>query len=43
VLTRLGSDSDARHRLAWQLLGRDKTLPAEYAALKRETHDDAER
>jgi GrpB-like predicted nucleotidyltransferase (UPF0157 family) len=34
VLTRRGTDWDARHRLAWELLQRDPQLRAEYAALK---------
>ena len=34
VLTRRGTDWDARHRLAWELLRQDTELRAEYAALK---------
>jgi hypothetical protein len=36
VLTRRGTKWDAHHRLAWNLLREDRTLLAEYAALKRD-------
>src|SRR5262249_49867920 len=43
VLTRRGTDWDARHRLAWELLRDDPELRAEYAALKAVPTDYDER
>jgi hypothetical protein len=43
VLTRRGTTWDALHRLSWELLRRDESLLAEYAALKADADDYAER
>jgi hypothetical protein len=39
VLTKSGAKWDAHHRLAWDLLRDDRSLLAEYVALKREPAD----
>ena len=43
VLTKRGTKWDAHHRLAWYLLRRDSELRDEYAALKEEPQDYAQR